>query len=238
MAYGSTFSPTCLDFTSACALPTLLHVNSEARAVALRRYELAFANATYPARIYFDFERDTLYFPEYSFDNGSVADVRPFQDAISAAERARVRRVAIDVDRWFAGRDLMEKEDHPALATVNGQITVASWPGLRELCWVLLEPLPDGRCTSCDDKVRPARLGVVGLEERVEDRSLKFREILTRDTDTYFEELESMIEKMWGGAGNGQGGKRLWKPPRLRIMALTRDGVRVAPTMSEIGTFE
>lgn len=50
------------EFRSACAIPAILHVNLEARELALKHYTLAFATFGYPARIYFNPALDTLYF--------------------------------------------------------------------------------------------------------------------------------------------------------------------------------
>jgi len=209
-----------LDFTSACAVPTPLHVNSEAREVALQHYQLSFATGTFPPRIYFCFERDTLYFPEWVFDDGSVPDIMPFVTAISSSERARIRSVAVDVDRWFGNNMDSDDEGDPIFA-INGQLKVEALEGLRELCWVMLEPLPDGRCSSCADKVRPKRLGEVGLEERVDEQYDQFRNGLKKETDAYLGKLARVL------------GER-WRPPLVRVMALTRDGVRVPPATAEL----
>lgn len=48
-------------FWSRCPIPTALHVNSEARGVALETYQLAFATQKANAMIYFDFSIDALY---------------------------------------------------------------------------------------------------------------------------------------------------------------------------------
>ncbi|MCJ1248771.1 hypothetical protein MMC30_005990 [Trapelia coarctata] len=207
------------DFTSSCAIPTLLHVNSEARGIALKHYELSFATGTFPPRIYFSFERDTLYFPEYVFDDGGVADITPFIMAISSSERARVRRVAVDVDRWFASNDNSDYVDEES--SMNGQVHVAALSGLQELCWVVLEPLPDGRCSSCEDKVQPKWLGEVGLE----DRAKGYNKSIYRDTDVY-------LDKMAKNLGQG------WRRPVVRVVALTRDGVRVPPATADIAEMD
>jgi hypothetical protein len=46
---------------SCCPIPTTLHVNSEARGVALESYELAFATPRANAMVYFDFSVDALF---------------------------------------------------------------------------------------------------------------------------------------------------------------------------------
>jgi hypothetical protein len=98
------------------SVPAILHVCSESRAVALKHYTLAFASqpmsrwadeesnevvqVILPARVYFNFERDTLYFREdwNLHVDGAWSCVNQFWDLVNEDDLARVKRVGFDVN--------------------------------------------------------------------------------------------------------------------------------------------
>ena len=197
LASGSRQAASALDFTSACAVPALLHVNAEARAVALRHYELSFATDTFPPRINFCFERDTLHFPQYVFNNGLPT---PFFDAISSSERARTRSVTVDVERYCCNVFDLDKglTEGNRRIFFNSQLQVEALRQLRELCWVMLEPLEDWRCSLCEDTVRTMMRGMVSVEDRREIFARLYAHIVGR-TDQSLRELAGA----GGDAGEG-----------------------------------
>jgi len=93
-------------------IPSILHVCSESRDVGLKHYTLAFgsqpinqqrANHTInilPPRVYFNFERDTLYFRENWNKNveGAWCCLSQFRKLVNENDLKRVRNVGLDVN--------------------------------------------------------------------------------------------------------------------------------------------
>ncbi|RYP22332.1 hypothetical protein DL765_001684 [Monosporascus sp. GIB2] len=95
---------------STTKIPALLHVNSEARHEALKRYQLSLGAGKAQPRIYVDFHRDTLFFghtelkPECAKLWASTADLRKVQ------RLAIVPEGAWRVMRWQnVGMDALER---------------------------------------------------------------------------------------------------------------------------------
>jgi hypothetical protein len=97
------------------SIPPILHVCSESRAVGLKHYTLAFESQRFahrrtdtpeqkinvlPPRVYFNFERDTLYFRENWNKNveGAWCCLSRFTDLVNEGDLKRVRRVGLDVN--------------------------------------------------------------------------------------------------------------------------------------------
>jgi len=86
-------------YTSTCAIPAPLHTCHISRSVALTRWALSFAEEGEPAKVFFDCERDILWFGE------KVPDLRLFFKAIGEKERTGVRRVAINFEQWVGPKN-------------------------------------------------------------------------------------------------------------------------------------
>jgi len=97
------------------AIPPILHVCSESRAVGLKHYTLAFESQRFahrwtdtpehkinvlPPRVYFNFERDMLYFRENWNKNveGAWCCLSRFTNLLNKGDLKRVRRVGLDVN--------------------------------------------------------------------------------------------------------------------------------------------
>jgi len=97
------------------SIPPILHVCSESRAVGLKHYTLAFESQRFdhlwthtlkdrinviPPRVYFNFERDTLYFRERWNKNvkGAWSCLSRFTSLVNEADLKRVRGVGLDVN--------------------------------------------------------------------------------------------------------------------------------------------
>jgi hypothetical protein len=97
------------------SIPPILHVCSESRAVGLKHYTLAFESQRFadrwadtlvhkinvlPPRVYFNFERDTLYFRENWNKNvkGAWCCLSRFTTLVNGDDLKRVRRVGLDVN--------------------------------------------------------------------------------------------------------------------------------------------
>lgn len=81
---------------SSAAIPVTLRVCRESRAEALRRYKCMFGFAGRPGRVYFDSDRDVLYFgPKGTGLMGPHAQFRTVF-ALCEGDLARVRRIAVD----------------------------------------------------------------------------------------------------------------------------------------------
>ncbi|KAH8804593.1 hypothetical protein F5884DRAFT_796609 [Xylogone sp. PMI_703] len=87
-------------------IPPILHVCMESRALGLKNYELAFSGKDpdtgklCPARIYFNFDHDTLYFKEgWSFNvKGCWRCIRISQTYISQDDIQRVKSLCLDIE--------------------------------------------------------------------------------------------------------------------------------------------
>ena len=95
------------------SIPPILHVCSESRSVGLKHYTLAFESQTHlradtpaheisvlPPRVYFNFERDTLYFREkWNKDvDGAWCCLSQFANLVNKGDLKRVKRVGLDVN--------------------------------------------------------------------------------------------------------------------------------------------
>lgn len=89
------------------SIPPILQVCSESRAVGLRHYTLAFESKQFlntsnvlPPRVYFNFERDTLYLRENWNKNveGAWCCLSQFTSLVNEDDLKRVKRVGLDVN--------------------------------------------------------------------------------------------------------------------------------------------
>ncbi|PMD29273.1 hypothetical protein L207DRAFT_574395 [Hyaloscypha variabilis F] len=95
------------------SIPPILHVCSESRSVGLKHYTLAFESQTHlrtdtpaheinvlPPRVYFNFERDTLYFREqWNKDvEGAWCCLSQFANLVNKGDLKRVKRLGLDVN--------------------------------------------------------------------------------------------------------------------------------------------
>jgi hypothetical protein len=92
--------------TSSCKIPPLLHTCSRARELALQRWRLCFPitselegkpgseedDGRREAKIFFDYESDTLFFTQ------EFVDICQFSDMVSELERFKIRSVAWDLN--------------------------------------------------------------------------------------------------------------------------------------------
>ncbi|PMD40383.1 hypothetical protein L207DRAFT_511878 [Hyaloscypha variabilis F] len=80
--------------TSSCRIPPLLHTCSRSRQLALQRWKLCFPsldeNGQEDAKVFFDYEQDTLFFTQ------EFVDICQFAMIVSREERMRIRSVAFD----------------------------------------------------------------------------------------------------------------------------------------------
>jgi hypothetical protein len=91
-------------FTSSCGVPSILHVCSRSRELALKRWPLSFAIKGMAPKIFFDCERDTLYFGQ------EFIDVPRFAKMVDRKETTGVRSIAFDMQalcesELFGGTD-------------------------------------------------------------------------------------------------------------------------------------
>jgi hypothetical protein len=95
------------------SIPPILHVCSESRSVGLKHYTLTLESQTHlraetpkieinvlPPRVYFNFERDTLYFREnWNKDvEGAWCCLSHFANLVNKGDLQRVKRVGLDVN--------------------------------------------------------------------------------------------------------------------------------------------
>lgn len=97
------FPPLCFaspasssECTSPARIPANLHACHESRREALRRYRLCFGTARRPGRVFFDPERDVLYFGPRDGFMASEAQLRTVLTLCDPAELAAVRRAAVN----------------------------------------------------------------------------------------------------------------------------------------------
>lgn len=83
------------EYTSATRIPGLLHACHDSRVAALRRWELRFAfldePLPHPAKVFFDFETDTLYF------GTKFSRIEYFKEGADILDYSQLRRVALDI---------------------------------------------------------------------------------------------------------------------------------------------
>lgn len=125
------------------SIPPILHVCSESRAVGLKHYTLAFKSQRFddgwtdgsepetnvlPPRVYFNFERDMLYFREKwnKKVNGEWCCLLQFPSLVDEYDLKRVRKVGLDVNARACSLEISGEECHPA--------SFAHWDALEILC--------------------------------------------------------------------------------------------------------
>lgn len=190
-------------FYSPTSLPVLLQgVNRESHSIALEHYPLCFPNpqGPHPARIRFNTELDTLYFPSWCFHLNLVH----FELVSSPSTKNMIKRIARDNLMWFA-----PPWDE---GTINSQITIAEFGNLQE--YTLVNRGPDVGCGCCAEFDGPEE-GVVDLRRYEEDGKWDMK--CRAGTEMAFEEIRKMkVER----------GEK-WRVPRLGFAQLLRDGVEV-----------
>lgn len=82
--------------TSSCCIPPLLHVYSRSRSLALEHWPLCFpsldhCNGKTESKIFFNYDQDTLFFPQ------EFVDICQFCDIVCKEERLKIRSVAWDL---------------------------------------------------------------------------------------------------------------------------------------------
>jgi hypothetical protein len=103
LGYPGGWIPTSVPgaFYSSTPIPAALHVCSESRKIALKRYTLSFStrhldwNPDQPARIWFNFERDALYFREPPWDDWH--DYVRFGSVVAPRDLERVQNLGIGI---------------------------------------------------------------------------------------------------------------------------------------------
>jgi hypothetical protein len=125
------------------AIPPILHVCSESRVVGLKYYTLAFKSQRFdrrwadtleheidvlPPRVYFNFERDMLYFREKWNKNvkGAWSCLSRFTDLVNEYDLKRVRKVGLDVNARVCSLKISGYSCHLA--------NFANWDALEILC--------------------------------------------------------------------------------------------------------
>ena len=113
------------------SIPPILHVCSESRAVGLKHYTLSFESQrldqqwtdtpehridVLPPRVYFNFERDTLYFREKWNKNvkGAWCSLSQFRNLVNKRDLQRVRKVGLDVNARVCSLKTSGETCHPA----------------------------------------------------------------------------------------------------------------------------
>jgi hypothetical protein len=188
-------------FFSPTPVPALLQVNSESRDVTALQYPLCFPNTQsgHPARVRFNAEIDTLYFPSWCFKD----DIRFFEVASSQETKNSIRKIARDSLLWYS--------PPWTEGTINNQLTIEEFAGLQEL--VLVNRSLDGiGCACCHDF--ESEHGVVGLSFIEET---KWEQKCRKGVEEVLEEIKN--EK-------GEKGEN-WNIPQLKFAQLLRDGVEV-----------
>jgi hypothetical protein len=107
--YGFCFSP--------CPIPTALHVNREARDIALESYKACFATLKATSRIYFDMEVDILFFGVGNFAPSGEDPVAHLFQQLLRRDLNQVKNIAIDseIDTLFSD----EVEEYAGLTTLG-----------------------------------------------------------------------------------------------------------------------
>jgi hypothetical protein len=100
------------------SIPPILHVCSQSRAIGLKNYTLAFEpqRSTQPPRVFFNFERDTLYFREdWNKDvKGAWCCISQFTYLVNEGDLKRVKRAGFDVDVRICSLETSGEECHIA----------------------------------------------------------------------------------------------------------------------------
>lgn len=86
---------------SPCPIPTALHVNSEARGVALESYELVFSTQKAKAMVYFDFSVDALYIGVGNFSPSRSDPTCVLFRAMQYNDLKRIEHLIIDEQIFF-----------------------------------------------------------------------------------------------------------------------------------------
>lgn len=86
---------------SRCPIPTALHVNSEARGVALESYELVFSTQMANAMVYFDFSVDALYIGVGNFSPSRSDPTCVLFRAMQSNDLKRIEHLIIDDQIFF-----------------------------------------------------------------------------------------------------------------------------------------
>lgn len=159
-ASASSLSPS--DCTSPASIPTNLHVCHESRREALRRYRPSFGTARRPGRVFFDRDRDVLYFGPRDGFMASEAQLRTVLTLCDPAELSGVRRVAVNDALFWAYGSSGGPGGLGAGAMVMTHATIASsllvdvlqlvrarLPGLEELVFVPRDENPLYSGASC-----------------------------------------------------------------------------------------
>ncbi|KAH7393387.1 hypothetical protein BKA64DRAFT_746456 [Cadophora sp. MPI-SDFR-AT-0126] len=125
-------------FYSPSPLPSLLHVNSEARSVALAAALKGFPVPSNQEDVYYNPEIDILYFPAGCWQE----DIMGFEQAVSQEVKRKIRRIALEenlmwMSYWEEG-------------TVNGQITIGQFKNVKEFIFAMRELTQCGCCISFD----------------------------------------------------------------------------------------
>lgn len=155
-------------FYSPSALPTILHVNQESRAIALRNYTSPFPS------IYFHPSVDMLYFPAWCFEYS----IHDFEDSTPATLKHSIQRVALDNLVWNASW---------SEGYINNQIKLSEFGNLREFWLVRRRPDKMG-CGCCHDFDGPEEGEVQlvdmkgGYERRLGDVVRAFGKIREKDS--------------------------------------------------------
>jgi hypothetical protein len=114
-------------YTSASPIPALLHACSRSRALALKRWRLAFAYQTEVPKVFFDFQNDNLFFGRHFVNMGLFhTDDRKEVKRVALSFRVQVREVRGDLS--MASARLLAKMlfsefpalDHLGLVTAVG----------------------------------------------------------------------------------------------------------------------
>ncbi|KAH9215751.1 hypothetical protein DL95DRAFT_388375 [Leptodontidium sp. 2 PMI_412] len=128
-------------FYSPSPLPALLRVNSEARSIAVAASLPGFPVESNKEDVYYNPEIDILYFPAWCWQH----DVMGFEEVVGEEVKGRIRRVAVENLMWMS-----YWED----GTVNGQITISEFKGVKEFIFATRELTQCGCCIDFDGPER------------------------------------------------------------------------------------
>ncbi|KAH8767921.1 hypothetical protein F5882DRAFT_412961 [Hyaloscypha sp. PMI_1271] len=188
-------------FYSPTAIPVILRINRESRAVALENYSLSFPHGSHPAQIYYNPFVDTLYFPAWCFQYS----ISHFETATPPEIKDTIHHIAIDNLIWFSGW-----ED----GTINNQIQIDKFKNLEEFLLVTRESDESG-CGCCHEFFEGPEKGVPEFAE-VEDGnegSKGYFEKGVKDCLVEFGKIKELDAE--------------WNAPEVRFVQLKRNGVLV-----------
>lgn len=133
-------------------VPSILHVCSESRGIGLKYYELAFSakdrhtGKSYPARIYFNFDYDTLYFHKYW--NYSVKGLwrclTSSQTMFWEEDTQRIKYLCVDIDTRICSTNKNAYRGH------SPRMCEDLWCGIRSF-YYLIKQKPTMSPTSIRD---------------------------------------------------------------------------------------